>query len=84
MGVGRKLLLLRPMSPTKSQFDAIHTGRADPSRYLIIGFDTVYQRNADGDARTTETEIINPIIMYLLSSPGNNQAIKYRKKLDYD
>ena len=31
----------------KSQFDAIHTGRADPSRYLIIGFDTEYQRYAD-------------------------------------
>jgi hypothetical protein len=28
----------------KSQFDAIHTGRAVPSRYLIIGFDTEYQR----------------------------------------
>ena len=35
-----KLLLLKPMPLLKSQFDAIHTGRADPSRYLIIGFDT--------------------------------------------
>ena len=36
----------------KSQFDATHTGRADPSRYLIIGFDTEYQRYADEDTRT--------------------------------
>ena len=31
----------------KSHFDPIHTGRADPSRYLIIGFDIEYQRYAD-------------------------------------
>lgn len=44
MGVEEKLLLLKPMPLLKSQFDAIHTGRADPSRYLIIGFDTEYQQ----------------------------------------
>lgn len=36
----------------KSQFDAIATGRADPSHYLIIDFDTEYQRYADDDTRT--------------------------------
>jgi len=35
----------------KSNFDTIHTGKADPSRYLIIGFDTEYQRYADDDVR---------------------------------
>jgi hypothetical protein len=26
------------------QFDAVHSGRSDPQRYLIVGFDTEYQR----------------------------------------
>ena len=63
MGVESKHLLLRPMSPTKPQFDAIHTGRADPSRYLIVGFDTEYQRYADADTRTFVTESMNLIVM---------------------
>ena len=51
MGVEDKHLLF-PMPLLKPQFDAIHTRRADPSRYLIIGFDTKYQRYADEDTRT--------------------------------
>ena len=43
----------------KSQFDAIHTGRADPSRYLIIGFDTEYQRYADEDTHTLNNEVLS-------------------------
>ena len=43
----------------KSQFDAIHTGRADPSRYLIIGFDTEYQRHSDEIARTLNNEVLS-------------------------
>jgi hypothetical protein len=43
----------------KSQFDPIHTGRADPSRYLIIGFDTEYQRYADDDTRTLNNEVLS-------------------------
>ena len=43
----------------KSQFDAIHTGRADPSRYLIIGFDTEYQRHADEVTRTLNNEVLS-------------------------
>jgi hypothetical protein len=42
-----------------SQFDPIHTGRADPSRYLIIGFDTEYQRYADDDTRTLNNEVLS-------------------------
>ena len=47
------------MPPPKSQFDAIHTGRADPSRYLIIGFDTEYQRYADEVTRTLNNEVLS-------------------------
>lgn len=36
----------------KSNFAPIHTGKADPSRYLIIGFDTEYQRYADDETKT--------------------------------
>jgi hypothetical protein len=43
----------------KAQFDAIHTGRADPSRYLIIGFDTEYQRYADEDTLTLNNEVLS-------------------------
>ena len=51
------------MSLTYANFDPIHIGRADPSRYLIIGFDTEYQRYADEDTRTFDTERINLIVM---------------------
>jgi hypothetical protein len=61
MGVEKKLLLFLKMPLPPSQFDPIHTGRADPSRYLIIGFDTEYQRYADeealaGDERSAQTQ----------------------------
>ena len=46
-----------PLPP--SQFDAIHTGRADPSRYLIIGFDTEYQRYADEVTHTLNNEVLS-------------------------
>lgn len=42
----------------KSNFDAIHTGRADPSRYLIIGFDTEYQRYADEGTLTLNNKVL--------------------------
>lgn len=42
-----------------SHFDPIHTGRADPSRYLIIGFDTEYQRYADDDTVTFNNEVLS-------------------------
>jgi hypothetical protein len=47
------------MSLTHAKFDPIHTGRADPSRYLIIGFDTEYQRYADEDTRTLNNEVLS-------------------------
>lgn len=50
MGVEDKHLLF-PMPLQNSKFDSIYTGRADPSRYLIIGFDTEYQRYANDDTR---------------------------------
>ncbi len=43
----------------RSQFDAIHTGRAVPSSYLIIGFDTEYQRYADKDTHTLNNEVLS-------------------------
>lgn len=43
----------------KSNFDPIHTGRAEPSRYLIIGFDTEYQRYADDYTRTLNNEVLS-------------------------
>ncbi len=43
----------------KSQFDSIHTVRADPSRYLIIGFDTEYQRYTDDASRTLNNEVLS-------------------------
>ena len=58
MGVEDQLLLFS-MPLLKSQFDAIHTGRADPSHYLIIGFDTMYQRYADEDTRTLNNEVLS-------------------------
>ena len=58
--MGVELEHLRFLMPLlKSQFDAIHIGRADPSRYLIIGFDTEYQRYADGDTRTLNNEVLS-------------------------
>lgn len=57
MGVEDKHLLF-PMPLLKPQFDAIHTRRAAPSRYLIIGFDTKYQRYADEDTRTLNNEVL--------------------------
>jgi len=55
--------LLRSRCLYRKQFDPIHTGRADPSRYLIVGFDTEYQRYADADTRTFVTESMNLIVM---------------------
>ena len=43
----------------KSNFDTIHTGKADPSRYLIIGFDTEYQRYADDEMKTLNNEVLS-------------------------
>ncbi|MDA9960060.1 DNA polymerase [Planktomarina temperata] len=43
----------------KSNFDTIHTGKADPSRYLIIGFDTEYQRYADDETKTLNNEVLS-------------------------
>jgi hypothetical protein len=43
----------------KSNFDTIHTGKADPSRYLIIGFDTEYQRYADNETKTLNNEVLS-------------------------
>ena len=58
MGIVDKLLrFLMPLPP--SRFDPIHTGRADPSRYLIIGFDTEYQRYADDNTRTLNNEVLS-------------------------
>jgi hypothetical protein len=51
------------MPLTNAKFDPIHTGRADPSRYLIIGFDTEYQRYADEDRHTFNTESVNLITL---------------------
>ena len=42
-----------------SNFDTIHTGKADPSRYLIIGFDTEYQRYADDETKTLNNEVLS-------------------------
>ena len=42
-----------------SNFDTIHTGKADPSRYLIIGFDTEYQRYADNETKTLNNEVLS-------------------------
>jgi len=58
--MGNESKLLRStMSLTHAKFDPIHTGRADPSRYLIIGFDTEYQRYADEDTRTLNNEVLS-------------------------
>ena len=43
----------------KPQVDATHTGRADPSRYLIIDFDTAYKHYADEDSRTLNYEMLS-------------------------
>jgi len=43
----------------KSNFAPIHTGKADPSRYLIIGFDTEYQRYADDETKTLNNEVLS-------------------------
>ena len=43
----------------KSNFDTLHTGKADPSRYLIIGFDTEYQRYADDETKTLNNEVLS-------------------------
>ena len=43
----------------KSNFAPIHTGKADPSRYLIIGFDTEYQRYADDEIKTLNNEVLS-------------------------
>lgn len=59
MGVEKKLLLFSKMPLPPSRFDPIHTGRADPSRYLIVGFDTEYQRYADTDTRTLGNEVLS-------------------------
>jgi hypothetical protein len=59
MGNKDKLLLLKPMHLSQSHFDSVHTGRAEPSRYLIIGFDTEYQRYADEDTRTLNNEVLS-------------------------
>ncbi len=47
------------MSLTHAKFDPIHTGRVDPVRYLIIGFDTEYQRYADDSTRTIDNEVLS-------------------------
>ena len=47
------------MASFESNIDSIYTGRADPSRYLIIGFDTEYQRFADDDTRTLNNEVLS-------------------------
>ncbi|MDB9980914.1 hypothetical protein OAD65_01470 [Planktomarina temperata] len=43
----------------KSNFAPIHTGKADPSRYLVIGFDTEYQRYADDETKTLNNEVLS-------------------------
>ena len=35
------------MPLTSNHFDPATSGRADPDRYLILGFDTEYQRYVD-------------------------------------
>ena len=58
MGVSHKLLpLMKPLLP--EHFEAIRSGRADPNRYLIIGFDTEYQRYADEDTLTLNNEVLS-------------------------
>ena len=47
------------MPLNKLHFDPIHLGRAEPSRYLIIGFDTEYQRYADEGTRTLNNEVLS-------------------------
>lgn len=47
------------MHLSKSNFHVIFPGRAEPSRYLIIGFDTEYQRYADDDTRTLNNEMLS-------------------------
>ena len=43
----------------RENFELTHTGHADPSRYLIIVFDTEYQRYADEDTRTLGDELLS-------------------------
>lgn len=63
MSLEGKNLLPQYMSLTYAKFDPIHTGLADPSRYLIIGFDTEFQQYADEDTSTLYAESINLIFM---------------------
>ena len=58
-GCGGQTFTTTDMPLLKTQLDSIHTGRADPSRYLIIGFDTEYQRYADEDTRTLNNEVLS-------------------------
>jgi hypothetical protein len=43
----------------KHNFDTIHTGKSDPNRYFIIGFDTEYQRYADDETKTLNNEVLS-------------------------
>jgi hypothetical protein len=55
-----------PVPLTNAKFDPIHTGRADPSRYLIAGFDTEYQRYANADTSTFYKESVNLVFIQIV------------------
>ena len=47
------------MPLTSERFDPATSGRADPDRYLILGFDTEYQRYVDQPERRLENEVLS-------------------------
>ena len=47
------------MPLTSDRFHPATSGRADPDRYLILGFDTEYQRYVDQTEQRPEFERLN-------------------------
>ena len=47
------------MPLVSDHFDPVTSGRADPDRYLILAFDTEYQRYVDQPERRLENEVLS-------------------------
>ena len=57
------------------RFDLATSGRADPDRYLILGFDTEYQRYLDQPERRLENEVFQQKVRQRMSDLVSNSAL---------
>ena len=66
------------MPLASDRFDVATSGRADPGRYLILGFDTEYQRYVDQPERRLENGVLSYQYSCIIAERSSDADSHYR------